>query len=207
MAKGSRPKTIASIDTTWERIESWLTLNWTADAELPAGVGERALKKAEADMGLRLPADLRESYFRHDGSGRFNLFPFGSWHYSYPLLPVAGMLAHWSQIQTGVEQGYFSGPDFVSRPKGPIKKVWFHAQWVPIVDDQCGDYVFADLAPEKGGRVGQIIEFHRDTGATEVLAQSFSELLSSVADDLEAGKYAYDKKTDSLVLVSSGRGR
>lgn len=207
MVERRKPKSTTSVDAVWKRIQTWLREHWSEDADLPSGASKRALAKAEADMGLKIPADLRASYLLHDGSGAFNLFPFGSWRYPYPLLPVIGIVAHWNGIQKGVQKGYFSGPDFINKPKGPIKKAWFHAQWVPIVDDQCGDYIFADLAPERGGKKGQIIEFHRDEGATEVVVESFSGLLTAVADDLEAGAFAYDKKSASLMPVSRRSSR
>jgi cell wall assembly regulator SMI1 len=132
----------------------------------------------------------------------------GAWRYPFPLLGIAAVAGHWMEIQKGVKKGYFSGPDFVSQPKGPIKSVWFHERWVPIVDDQSGNYLFSDLAPEKGGKRGQIIEFRRESGATRVVAEGLTELLARVAKELEFGKYSYDKKTHALLPVSKpGRGQ
>jgi len=189
----------ASIQSIWSRIDAWFAEHWFTRPTLPPGALESELAQVESVVGSRLPRDARESYLLHDGTGDLPLIPFGPWQVVFPLLGLAGMVGQWKMIQDAVRKGHFSGQDFVNHPKGPIRKTWFHQRWLPIVDDQGGDYLFLDLAPARGGKQGQIIDFFRDAGATNVVAQGLRECLQRTALELESGKFKVDKKSRTLV--------
>ncbi len=206
MAKSSKTANM-TVRKTWERISLWLTENWFEAIELPPGAMTDDIASAEESLQLKLPRKLRESLQIHNGSGNIPLVAFDPFRIPFPLLSLSSSISQWNHIQKALRSGRFSGPDFVNEPRGPIAKVWFHPKWVPIVDNQGGDYLFIDLAPAKGGKKGQVISFFRDRGATDVLFESFSMLLNRVADDLEAGSFKADKKTMSLIPVTPNRRR
>jgi cell wall assembly regulator SMI1 len=180
----------SKIHGTWSRIEAWFA------ACDPGGVCPLAqpaspavLEVAEAAVGTRLPKDVRESYLLHNGSA-------GTWVLlDWALLSLAEMVKWYRAFNESFLRGYFSGPDFVSRPRDAIRKDWFHPSRIPVGSNENGDYVFTDLAPAKGGQKGQIIDFwHDGSGATNVLAPSFGDWLVTIADELESGRYIYDRR-------------
>lgn len=74
-----------------------------------------------------------------------------------------------------------------SSPAGPIRDDWWHRMWVPLTENECGDFVCLDFAPAPGGRVGQVIDWWHEQGATRVLATSFAEWLAGLAEPGVAG--------------------
>jgi cell wall assembly regulator SMI1 len=49
-----------------------------------------------------------------------------------------------------------------------------------------------DMAPARGGRVGQVIEWRHDTNERRLVAPSLEALLKQTAEGLEAGRFVYD---------------
>jgi cell wall assembly regulator SMI1 len=187
------------ISSIWCQIQAWLDENWFEETALPPGANEKQIEAIEKTVGLKLPNDLKEFYRLHDGTGKITLMAFDPWRITYPVLSLSGIAAQWKTIQKALKAGAFDSADFANKPNGPIAKVWFHPAWIPVVDNQNGDYLFVDLAPGKGGLRGQVIDFFRHSGATNVLTNSFADLLLTVAKQLRAGEYKADKKSKSLV--------
>ena len=95
--------------------------------------------------------------------------------------------------------GHFKGPDFVSSPQHGIKNVWFSLKWIPVCENQNGDFVCVDMDPAIGGHAGQVIEFTRDYGPTRVLARSFRDWLTNIVVELERGRYRYDDEAGTII--------
>ena len=55
--------------------------------------------------------------------------------------------------------------------------------------DNSGDHWTLDLDPPEDGAYGQILDHSHEVGPTQVLARSWTELLSQLVVDLENGKY------------------
>jgi cell wall assembly regulator SMI1 len=191
-----------SLALLWDTIDDWLEQHQKKQKlQLPPGASEGEIALAETALGIKFPKQIRDSHRIHNGSGAIALLPFGSWDLAYPLLPLLGMVGGWRVIQDSVRRGGYSGPAFVSNPKGPIKKTWFHLHWIPIMDNQCGDFYFLDLAPAKGGKRGQIIDFSREAGPAKVIASCFRDLLATLAAELKAGQYSFDEETTLLLAT------
>ncbi len=60
-----------------------------------------------------------------------------------------------------------------------IQYRWFDEGWIPICDDN-GDCICIDLNPSPLGKVGQIIQTYHDYNKRIVIANSFSEFISSI---------------------------
>jgi cell wall assembly regulator SMI1 len=73
--------------------------------------------------------------------------------------------------------------------QGPVRPVWIDPLWVPVTDNGAGNFLCLDLHPAEGGHYGQIIEYLHDTPIRTVVAGSFADWLSTVADDMEVGDY------------------
>jgi cell wall assembly regulator SMI1 len=194
----------------WELIEEWMGQNSISNEFLLAGpASEEDLKTAEAALGLRLPADVRSSYRMHDGSNRVWISEHG---YLMPLLIPAllprrkqalfnAIVKRWTLLRELLDRGSFDGSGFESRPDGPIRTAHWNVNWIPITYNECGDHLCIDMAPAKGGKRGQIIEWDHEVGAKRVIATSFSRWLKEIADGMQGGKYRFDARTGGLKLA------
>ena len=174
------PKVAAAVQFAWKRIEKWLAENAPPLAGRlgkPATLG--TIFRTEKALGVELPDDVRASYMVHNGTGDMNLFP------SADYLSLEGMVFQYKSWKQLVEEGTFG--DEVSSPEGPIRTVHYHLRWIPVSHNGGGDHTLIDLAPAKGGKVGQLIDFSHETGPERVAARSMTEYLSGVAAVLEAG--------------------
>ncbi len=86
----------------------------------------------------------------------------------------------------GREPGFVSDP---LRQSLPMKPVWCPAQWVTFAGDGSGYQWCLDLAPAPGGKWGQVTAWDHEDGPASVLFSGFELLLSTYADQLEAGLY------------------
>jgi cell wall assembly regulator SMI1 len=55
------------------------------------------------------------------------------------------------------------------------------------------------MSPRKGGKVGQLIDWWHERGATGVVAKTFTQWLAQVADDFEADEFSYDDESRHVV--------
>jgi cell wall assembly regulator SMI1 len=180
-----------SIPTSWDKIVRWFDTNPPPvpdDAlELYGGATAKEIKEAEKVMGLSLPEDVKESYRLHNGNRECQgLFTWGG-----GLFSLKGMVKQWQMWAKHLASGIFKGAEDPPQLNGPIKKYWWNLKWVPIID-RGGSCDFIDMDPAKGGHVGQIVHFFRETGPDRVQAPSWQAYLSDFADGLEEGKLCYD---------------
>jgi cell wall assembly regulator SMI1/predicted DNA-binding WGR domain protein len=174
------PKTAASVEASWKRIDKWLTQNAPSlMAKMGKGATPESIDRAEATLGVELADAVRASYAIHDGSGGVSLFPSGEY------LSLDGMLGQYKIWKELVEEGTFD--DEESEPEGPIQKVHYHLKWIPLTHDGGGDHTLIDLAPSEGGKVGQLIDFSHETGPENVASPGLAEYLSLIADGFESG--------------------
>jgi cell wall assembly regulator SMI1 len=176
----------SQVAKTWSAIEEWFSAHTPDESvPLPCGVPQSDLDKAESKLSVRFPRDLRDAWSVHNGTGAM-AFIFGR------LLPLSEIVEMWAGFKRGLKLGYYEGR--TGNPRGPIKSVWIDLKWIPIAADDEGGFLFVDLVPAKGGKKGQVIQFSRQEGPTDALADSLLAFLQIVARDLQKGKYQFDKK-------------
>ncbi|MEX0718596.1 MAG: SMI1/KNR4 family protein [Planctomycetaceae bacterium] len=185
------PSALPNVSDAWDRIESWLRANAPADScELSEGASIADIKRAEAVMGCRLPDDVRESYRIHNGSNRTWLFQQGF------LMPLGDEAEPCTVV--GIWTGMLDCAEMMKNergtPNGPIKADWWNQKWIPLTENDGGDFICVDLAPESGGRIGQVIDWSHELAATVVLEKSWCDWLESLAVRLESGgcRFAVD---------------
>ncbi|HVS36913.1 MAG TPA: SMI1/KNR4 family protein [Gemmataceae bacterium] len=192
------PTTLMTVADAWSRIDAWLRANAPENFRLPPGASEKEIEAAEKILGCRLPADVHESYRIHDGSNRIWLFRQG---FLMPLGGAASEAADFSivGIWTGMLQCAEMMKDERGSPKGPIKTDWWNLGWIPLTENDCGDYICIDMVPESPGQVGQVIDWWHEQAATDVLAPSWREWLADLVTRLEAGAYRFDSAGSGAV--------
>jgi len=173
----------------WARIIAWFINNKVPPHAfaLAPGVTEQDIRRAEVQMQLDFPPDLRASYLLHNGSKERWIFQQGF------LLALDDVVdAHFFKSDA-LRTAAFE--NCRANPKGAIKREFWNARWIPITDNGTGDHICVDMDPANGGNKGQIIATNHETGPIAVLADSFREWLTTFATDLELGKYQYDEKS------------
>lgn len=191
------------IVAAWELIEQWLAANAPiVKKSLRPPAARSKIEKLQKKLKLKLPADFIASVQVHDGQksdpahGLFPAASDGTQSPSYDLLPLAAIGSTWAMMKKLHDLGEFEG----RRPEAAdgIQHVWWSPAWVPIADNGGGDYFCLDLAPARGGSVGQVILFGHEGTSQRRVARSFAKWMSKLARRFEAGKYVLDED-DGLV--------
>jgi cell wall assembly regulator SMI1 len=182
----------------WARIEA--ALRATAPdllAALPPGASPEAVVATERRLGVEFPADVRESFAIHDGSGGahtesgVDLLPHDAYGLiGVPMLSLAECVSDWESWLEASEGGRFD--DSRANPSGPIRRKWWCRGWVPVTWDGGGDHLCIDLDPAPGGVLGQVIYFSHEEGPLEVVALSWRTYLEEYAADLQAERLWFE---------------
>jgi cell wall assembly regulator SMI1 len=164
-----------------------------APAELrvdpPASAAEVA--DLERAIGRALPADLRDWFSIHAGAA------FSIWSRApslpWTLVRAQAIAARWKEIaELHAELAAEFGPDAGrARAIGPVSPVSWKPAWIPLAREG-GNVLCADMQPEAGGTVGQLVVSYKDSSPRRVAAPSLTALFRDYADDLELGKYEYE---------------
>lgn len=180
------------ITLAWRKIEWELyQLDPVLVKRLPPGATHEALASAEAELEVRFPVDVRRYFQVHDGFGSGMDFSVRTEQNSglYLLMPLHEMVRSWKTLRDigadlQVNEGMFS------EPMGPIKSSWYDRAWIPFTDNCQGDHHCMDFSPEEGGEVGQIIFWWHEKGATEIVAYTFLDWFTALAEGLASGEYS-----------------
>jgi cell wall assembly regulator SMI1 len=169
---------------TWDRIEHWLVANAPkAYQALNPPASSAAIGGLERTLGTELPKDFKESASIHDGQV-VDIGIFG-----WELLQCARILEKWKLFRYLLED---ESQVNVGVAVGPVRPVWVDALWIPFVEDGAGNMLCLDLHPEDSGQRGQIIDFWHDGPTRTVVAPTFADWLTGVADAMEAGGFVLE---------------
>lgn len=219
--QGDGPEEPTTVVNSWRRIEAWLDANLPAYKHtLKPGISKKDLAKFEEAIGFELPEDVRQSWLIHDGQRVLpnkvlealfeededsdNEYPnFIGLVFGNAMLnlltrncPATGKsaLGEWQGWAEIADQGYDLELDKrqTSSPEGAIKPRYANRGWIPLGAFTDVDYFGVDLDPGPNGVFGQVINFGRNEEVKCVLATSWTQFLSDVADELEAGNFMID---------------
>ena len=110
------PKPAKTVDEAWDRIEAWLKANAKTWKPLRRGATDAQIARAERDLRLMLPADVRDSYLRHDGTDE-GFFPDNAGDdVSWELLPLNRMIADAKMMRRLLDGG-----DFEAKSRRPAR--------------------------------------------------------------------------------------
>lgn len=187
------------MDEIWERLEAFLQENAPEIYEglAPGATGEE-IAEVERLCGFRLPADVRQSYLRHDGQSLDERWePVGGTFIPccFGLLSMSKMPDEWQgnvdtleDIKDDMPGGNSAGPG--------VKPVFLDAAWVPFAKDVGGNQLCLDFDPAPDGVVGQIIKFDHESDGQRCLAQSFRAWLDKIVGDLEVGRLVWNEELE-----------
>jgi cell wall assembly regulator SMI1 len=188
----NKDNTTDILQLLWLRIETWLSRSAPhAWQMLRPGASEGEIQQAETTMDITLPKDFKASCHLHNGGYVIDLVT------EMTILPLKDIVDEWQMFKELEDVGtwsdadipYYFQEDRLGWQTGPIQPVWWHQRWIPIGRDRAGNNCCLDLVPAPGGSVGQVIDRDHEAGPSRVLASRFLDLLSTFAQDLEAGKY------------------
>jgi cell wall assembly regulator SMI1 len=141
-----------------------------AGVTLSGGATEEAIAKLEKALGVKLPAEVRAFYLAHDG-GPPNTGVFSG----RALLSLKGILTYWKVWKKAFDDGEM---DEDTEPDEGIQQEWWVPQWIPVTSDFGGNHDMIDLAPDEGGKVGQIIAVWHDDTSRTIEGDSFLDWLA-----------------------------
>lgn len=181
------------MDEIWIRLEMFLQKNApTILDSLAPGASEEEIADVEEYIGLQFPADVRQSYLRHDGQAdEGKEFIPGYFH----LLSMSEILQGVEENTSLVQHTNYDVPvNIITDPR--VKRVFLDAAWVPFAGDVGGNRVCLDFDPTPNGTVGQIILWNHEETAYPCLAPDFTVWLDKIVSDLEAGRLVWNEELE-----------
>lgn len=189
--------------------EIWSRLGELAAA---AGVGSMrwnppstpsTLDRAEAVMGLTLPADYRETLLIADGQDQSAGQPPQWMPGCAALRPIADVLERWSY------EAELTADDPEPTASEDSRFMWtvVHPRRIPIAGSPYwdGDNTYLDLIPGPTGTAGQVLTFTSEVDM-EIVGGSLRSALEKVIRVVEAGGLTWDPQSGQLVPVDGLTG-
>ncbi|GAA3118722.1 SMI1/KNR4 family protein [Streptosporangium carneum] len=182
-----RPRVTRAVDRQWTRIDRWLRANAPETYRtLAAPARPGTIAVAEAQMGLRLPDDLRSSLLRHNGSaGTEEAWGFGPM--GEELLGVKQIRDTWRML-CGID-----GTDEDAEGAEPDPRTeWWDGRMIPFSSDGVGGGLLIDSVRRDVGKTVEDGPIGFTPGGIRI--RSYYALLKATADALETGGTVGDWK-------------
>lgn len=178
-------------------LETWLQqhLPDLVNQELNPGATESELATLASTIGQQLPEGFCALYRWHNGqAGKLSIpGPF----YGLDFLPLEKVAEHWQDWQEILtEHGAGADTYATSTPPGAITCTYANRGWIPFAYDWGGNYLGIDLAPDKQGTYGQVINFGRDEDNKYVLAPDIPTFIRWMLKQLAGGNFKFVEMED-----------
>lgn len=175
----------------WTRLEDFLQKNAPQIyAGLAPGATEAEIAETEARCGFSFPADVRQSYLRHNGQDFASpmFIPNYFW-----FLSLSDVVDEWESNIANLE--YLKGEVPDGKDKSPsVKPLSLNRAWVPFAWNIGGNQICLDFDPSPIGSIGQIVEYDHEAERQRCLAPSFRVWLETIVGDLEKGRLSWNAK-------------
>ena len=162
------------------------------DYEEICGATDEEIKTFEEKFGISLPEDVKELYRYKNGSKFFALFPciIGERDMAFNLMSLEqvekskGYFQNKDALLTDFPD-YFTKEDIERMKDERIKPYLFNKKWIPFAEycDSC--YLMLDFDPGKEGKEGQIICYIHDPDEVIYAAESLTELVDGIIEEIE----------------------
>lgn len=163
------------------------------DYEEICGATEEEISAFEEKFGISLPEDVKELYRYKNGSKFFALFPcvIGERDMAFNLMSLEqvekskGYFQNKDALLTDFPD-YFTKEDIERMKDERIKSYLFNKKWFPFAEycDSC--YLMLDFDPGKEGKEGQIICYIHDPDEVIYAAESLTELVDGIIEEIES---------------------
>ncbi|UGT42866.1 SMI1/KNR4 family protein [Nocardia yamanashiensis] len=152
----------------------------------------------EHALGQHLPDDVKAVLQLHNGQRATDIATGGDG--AVPCIPTLSFLSThlilecwsaWVDIREdpNIEQLQSMG-EVMPGAEGRVKPLYSSPGWIPLWSDPArSDYIGLDLDPDTGGIPGQIINFGRDEERHFVCADSFTDLLGFLLEEVRSGRW------------------
>lgn len=166
-----------AVAAVWDDIERWYDAQGAARVLQPPATQEQ-IAAVESTLGVELPAQVKASLRRHDGT------PDGGWPKGR-LLSCDGILGETGVWRSLLADGTFDNHKDFHSGGDALKPGWWNTGWVCLDADGAGNGSVLDLSPGPAGKVGQVIDMDHEVGPSGPLANDFVGYLTDVAARLE----------------------
>jgi cell wall assembly regulator SMI1 len=185
-------------DDVWDRFEAMLQVRAPALlASLRPPATEAQIALAESQLGVKLPAQVRRAYLRHNGSSHSDgtndgwLFVCFNWWAS-----LDEIVQYWQmKVELTIDlRKEDDGTLFPVRDAYwddlKIAPVWWSEKWIPIGLSGTPSSTYIDLDPAPKGTLGQLL---RDTGMGEPswLSSGLDHYLELLIERVESGRLIF----------------
>lgn len=163
------------------------------DYEETCGATDEDIKNFEEKFGISLPEDVKELYRYKNGSKFFALFPciIGERDMAFNLMSLEqvekskGYFQNKDALLTDYPD-YFTKEDIERMKDERIKPYLFNKKWFPFAEycDSC--YLMLDFDPRVEGKEGQIICYIHDPDEVIYAAESLTELVENIMEEIES---------------------
>ncbi|MFF3439719.1 SMI1/KNR4 family protein [Streptosporangium sp. NPDC002721] len=170
------PRVTRAVNRQWRRIERWLKTNAHASLRtLDRPARPRTIAVAEAQMGLRLPDDLRASLLRHDGAS----FVAGTWPF--------GFFGHGNHGVREIRDTWrwLCEVDGEVRGDAGARAESWDGRMIPFGGNGSGDHLVIDSVVRDVGATDHEGTMSFAAGGTRI--GSYYRLLRATADAMETG--------------------
>ena len=164
---------------------------YLADYQKISGASEEELLAFEERLGIRLPSDFKALYCYKNGSKYFSILPcvIDQRDLPFSLMSLQKMESCKKYFQNRDAlltdfPDYFSSQDLENMRDSRIKPYLFNKKWIPFAQycDSC--YLMLDFDPDREGQEGQIICYIHDPDEIIYVAESLTELIEGIVDEI-----------------------
>ena len=163
------------------------------DYEETIGATDEEIKNFEEKFGISLPEDVKELYRYKNGSKFFSILPcvIDKRDMAFNLMSLQAMEKSKGYFQNKDAlltdfPDYFTKEDIERMKDEKIKPYLFNKKWFPFAEycDSC--YLMFDFDPGKEGKEGQIICYIHDPDEVIYAAESLTELVENIMEEIES---------------------
>ena len=156
-----------------------------------SGASEEDLQAFEERLGIRLPSDFKALYSYKNGSKYFSILPcvIDQRELPFSLMSLQEMESCKKYFQNRDAlltefPDYFSNQALENMRDSRIKPYLFNKKWLPFAQycDSC--YLMLDFDPDREGQEGQIICYIHDPDEIIYVAESLTELIEGIVDEI-----------------------
>lgn len=156
------------------------------------GASEEEISAFEEKFGITLPEDVKELYRYKNGSKYLSILPcvIDERDMAFCLMSLQDVehtkkyFQNRDALLTEFSK-HFTSEDIEKMKDSRIKPYLFNKKWIPFAEycDSC--FLMLDFDPDKEGKEGQIICYIHDPDEVIYAAESLTELIKGIMDEVE----------------------